>query len=309
MSGRRSVIDSRGGTYEDCANFLIGQIANLTAVPRERDFGIDFYCEPRLPIAAGSETVAGLCSLQVKGGVATLAFGGLNERGDWKEYEYGWLRSQAIPLYLARVSAACDSVELFSLWPLWLIFWRQTVLPFEVVLETSAPGRSSWKEPVSQPHPKGAGLGDGNRWTVDLGPPFLMLTNEKLKDEIFRQQAVTILRTRIHYDRTNLMRYLQFIPMLTGITDWSTNSLELSEVREWQFWSSTPGENIRRLCLTAGPLLVNLGIHLQWQNDLTTAFKLIPLLDWIKESHYLDEIGCGLLRNLHAAQDQEPRDS
>lgn len=301
MSGRRNVMDSRGGTYEDCAKLLIGQIANLIAVPRDKDFGVDFYCEPRVSAGPGAEAVWGLCSLQVKGGSSDLTYGGLNDRSQWKDYEFGWLKSQATPLYLVKVLQDCEGVEMYSLWPIWLVFWQQSGLPFELVFITETPGKSAWKDPVATPHPKGTGHGDGNRWTIYLGPPFLLLTSENLKNATFRQQATTILRTRIVYDRANLMRYHQFIPALTGITGWSTNTIELPEVREWHFWSSTPGENIRRLCLTAGPLLVNLGIHLQWQND-RAAYRLIPVLEWIDQYNYLDEIGRGLLRNLRATE-------
>ena len=55
------------------------------------------------------------------------------------------------------------------------------------------------------------------QWTVDLGPPFLRLTAEKLNDPAFRQLAVTKLRQWIAYDRLTLMRYHQFIPVLTGL--------------------------------------------------------------------------------------------
>lgn len=118
MSGRRHVMDSAGSTYEDCARLFVGRIASLVHAPREKDFGIDFYCQPRVPAGPRTETVAELGSLQVKGGGEGLAYGGLNERGESREYEFTWLRSLATPLYLARVDAGCSAVELFSVWPL-----------------------------------------------------------------------------------------------------------------------------------------------------------------------------------------------
>jgi len=62
--------------------------------------------------------------------------------------------------------AECRAVELFSLWPLWLIFWRQAASPFEVVF-TAQPGATephAWREPLASRHPKGTGKGDGMRW-------------------------------------------------------------------------------------------------------------------------------------------------
>jgi hypothetical protein len=296
-------MDSAGSSYEDCVCLFLGRIASLVHVPREKDFGIDFYFQPRIPSGPQTETVAELGSLQVKGGAQDLVYGGLNARDEWQEYEFTWLRSLATPLYLARVDAGCRSVELFSLWPLWLIFWRQAASPFEVVFATQPFGTGShiWQDPQSSPHPKGVGKGDGMRWTVDLGPPFLRLTNENMNDSGFRQRAIAVLRTWIAYDRLTLMRYHQFIPVLDGITKWSTDSPEVLEVRTWHFWDSRPGANIERLCRTAAPMLMNLGEHLQWQDDWA-AYKLVPILEWLDAQGHLDPIGKGLLDGLRGTQ-------
>lgn len=85
----------------------------MVPVPHEKDFGIDFYFQPRIPAGPRTETVAELGSLQIKGGAEGLAYGGLNSRGEWREYEFIWLRSLATPLYLAHVDAECRAIEFF----------------------------------------------------------------------------------------------------------------------------------------------------------------------------------------------------
>jgi hypothetical protein len=297
------MMDAGGSTYEDCVQLLVGRIASLVRVPREKDFGIDFYCQPRIPAGPRTETVAELGSLQVKGGEAEFAYGGLNERGEWQEFEFTWLRSLATPLYLARVPADCSAVELFSIWPLWWILWRQHPSPFEVVftIEAAGTGPNAWSEPQAVSAPEGAGHGDGMRWTINLGPPFLRLTTEQLNDHAFRQRTVAALRTWIACDRITLMRYHQFIPVLGAITKWTTNSPDILEGRTWQFWAAEPGANIARLCQTAAPMLVNLGAHLQWQNDLA-AYKLVPILEWLNGVGQLDPMGKGLLEGLQRTQ-------
>jgi hypothetical protein len=303
VSGRRHVMDSAGSTYEDCVRLFLGRIASLISVPREKDFGIDFYFHPRIPSGPRTETVAELGSLQVKGGAQDLVYGGLNARDEWQEYEFAWLRSLATPLYLARVDANCRSVELFSLWPLWLIFLKHTPFPFEVVFIThpESDEHHPWQDPVASPHPDGDGKGDGMEWTVDLGPPILRLTQDKLDDGAFRQRAITVLRQWIIYDRLTLMRYHQGIPVLDGITEWKTDYPQALEVRTWQRWNSQPGANIAHLCQTIAPMLINLGAHLQWQDDWA-AYKLIPVLEWINERGQLDRMGQGLLEGLLGTQ-------
>jgi len=70
---------------------------------------------------------------------------------------------------------------------------------------------------------------------------------------------------------------------------------------EAQFWASQPGANIARLCGTAGPILTNLGVHLQWQDDWA-AYRLVPILEWIDTQGHLDSIGKGLLEGLRGTQ-------
>ena len=302
MSGRRHKVDAIGRSYEDHVAFLVGRVASLVRVPREEDYGVDFYCQPLVSTGPQTQTVAELGSLQVKGGNAKLAYGGLNERGEWRDYEITWLRSLVTPLYRAPVDAGFTAVELFSLWPLWWIFWK-TGFPFEVVFSTKAAGTNStgWLEPESSPVRDGGDHGDGKRWTVCLGPPFLRLTTELLNDPTFCERTVGIMRAWIAQDRLVLMFHQLSIPVLTGISRWTTNSTEGTELTTSQFWRGEPGANIERLCQTASPLLVNLGIHLQWQNDVS-AYNLVPVLEWLNEKGWLDGIGKGLLDGLRRTQ-------
>lgn len=98
-----------------------------------------------------------------------------------------------------------------------------------------------------------------------------------------------------------LMLFHLFIPALTNITAWSTNPPKTLGARTWQFWDPRPGVNIERLSQTLGPIVVNLGIHLQWQNDVA-AYNLIPVLEWLNEKGWLDAFGEGLLDGLRDTQ-------
>jgi hypothetical protein len=302
MPGHRHRIDARGTSYEDCVKLLVGRFASLVHVPREQDFGIDFYVQPRVGAGRQTESVAELAAIQVKGGSAVLKYGGTNHRGEWRHHELTWLRALVTPLYLARVDTQCSRLELFSLWPVWLIFWRQRELPFEIRFETrSISSAVAWGEPVSALTPKGRGIGDGRVWTVDLGRPILQLNVAPSQDEQALALQAQVLRSWILTDRANLIRFQEFIPVLSGIVDWTTGTLAPRVITTWQFWAADPGENIARLSATAAPLVVNLGIHLQWQND-DAAYALLPLLRWFSKEGRLDQIGLGLLAWLEANQ-------
>jgi hypothetical protein len=303
MAGRRHVIDARGSTYEHCVQHLVGHIATLVHVLTPQDYGVDFYCQPRMPAGPHTETVAELGSLQVKGGRAQLEYGGLNDRDQWQEYEFSWLRSLTTPLYLAQVPEDCSAVELFSLWPLWLIFWPQPLTPFKAVFTTqpAGTGPDHWVDPAPKADPDGAGHGDGMLWTVHLGPPFLRLTLGELQDKEFCRRALATLRTWILWDRRMLFQYHEFIPLLHCPTKWTTNYPRFLEERMRYFWSPEPGANLTRLRQTAAPILINLGLHLQDQND-PAAYNLVPILEWLNGSGQLDPTGQSLLEGLKRTQ-------
>jgi hypothetical protein len=165
----------------DAATKTASNTYSVKSPRREQDFGIDFFCEPRVRTGPQTETVTELSAIQVKGGNERLTYGGIDRRGRWREYEFAWLQSLAVPLYLARVSRALDCVELFSFWPMWLIFWRQSELPFEVTFQTGSV--QEWSMPTYRKSPIGQSYGDGLRWTVPLGAPILRLTDDDLSRE------------------------------------------------------------------------------------------------------------------------------
>lgn len=302
VPGRRHKMDSTGARYQDFAKAVLGSLAAVVEVPREHDFGIDLFCQLLKPAGSATQTTTHLFSVQVKGGQERLCYGGLKS-SEWKEYEFTWLKSLATPLYLAVVDEKFRYVNLFSLLPLWWIFWQTAPHPFHVDFKTGNPKRTlaRWQKPTYVSARTSQLFGDRRNWTVPLGPPFLRLTLNMMRSEKSQEQARLVLQTWVANDHQNLMRYHQFIPAYNGFQEWATN-LVPNKMVMYQFWSSQPGLNIARLSGTAVPLVVNMGIHLQWQNDLA-AYILIPLLEWWASLGHLDEIGKGLLDGLRRTRD------
>ncbi len=132
MAGRRHEMDSIGESYELFTESVLSRIATLTRIGTKNDFGTDTYCQPRVATGARMETVTELCLLQVKGGRSLLEYGGVDGNGEWRGYEFRWLKNLWAPLYLATVDAEYQKVDLFSLWAIWWVFW-QCGTPFKVV--------------------------------------------------------------------------------------------------------------------------------------------------------------------------------
>jgi hypothetical protein len=301
MAGRRLDVDSIGESYEVFAESVLSRIATLTRIGTKQDFGTDTYCQPRVAIGAHLEAVTELCLLQVKGGSSPLGYGGVDASGQWKGYEFDWLKNLWAPLYLATVDPQYQKVDVFSLWPIWWVMW-QCGTPFRIVFSWREATASAYtfSQPTREPTSGRAGMGDGHTWALDLGPPLLQLTHQNLNDDSFRNQAVEIFRYWIRIDRQTVARFHAGVPFVEAVHAWVTNQLPGAH-QSLLVWDPRPGMNIEWLARALVPSLLGLGVHLQWQGN-RDAYRLIPLLEWVEENNYGNEFTRSLLQGLSRTQ-------
>lgn len=207
MPGQQLNIQATGAGYESFAEAVLGRIAAMVPVPREQDFGLDFYALPRVPLSPILETAVELCGIQVKGAdKLTIAFGGLNKRGEWKKYEIEWLRALNVPFYIAASDTTFSSISLYSAGPALGVFWRAGT-PFEIQCSFGSPSygdEHTFVDPVSKQATEATAMGDNCQWTVDLGPPLLHLKLADLVDKSQREYFRDVLLAWIHTDRASL---------------------------------------------------------------------------------------------------------
>jgi len=302
MPGRRADFDISGGQNETAAKDLIGRLSAPIQVPREGDFGIDFFCQLFKTGGAKSTDVNDLFALQVKGLDEKLRYGGVRD-DQWRSYEIEWLRTLTVPMFLARVDRDSPRIDLYCLGGIWRVLWENDQ-PFEIVCETSRATADHYAGLAPSKSSAGVAHGDQQTWDVKLGPPFLSFDHRQLGQPGFVANARELLRTYIALERHNLIRFQLKVPIHASVHGWHTNSFgqgfaSWTEMR----WSAVPGENIRELAEAVAPPLISLGVHLQWQ-DNRDAYKLIDILDWLDKTGSLDELGRGLLRGLTTTRDQ-----
>jgi len=300
MPGKQASFAVAGAQNEVVAEDLIGRLAAPVRVPRQHDFGVDFYCQLYMPNETRSVSVTEVFTLQVKGQSEGLQFGGA-QNGEWRDYEVAWLRTLATPHFLARVDAAEPAVELYCLGQIWRVLW-QTPAPYEITCTTEAATSQMYQRLDVHYETLEETLGDMRRWNAPIGPPFLRLTHADLSNPTRREQARRLLAFLIRVERANLLRFQQRVAVHKGLETWSTNlSSQYILLSEAMFWSSVPGDNLRELGEALTPGVVNLGAHLQWQND-KDAYRLIPILRWLETRGVLDPMGKGLLEGLMTAE-------
>jgi hypothetical protein len=270
LPGRQLNFSIRGEQYEKAFDAIASRFLSVVRVPRPDDYGIDAYCHIRSPLDAISSTVGGAFGVQIRGPGCNMQFGGMNDRGDaWKSYEIEWLRSLALPLYLARVSTGCTRVDFYSLWPVWLVLGGSPA-PFRIICEFDDPSKSPFTLPEATKEADGS-CGDGTTWTVPLGPPFLSVSQEQLSDRNFNEPAAVLMWNWVEFDRMTVIRFLLRVAYFVGAYEWLTNDFDFTKAKKikgWMAWSPLPGQNIDDLCGVFEPTITNLGVHLQHQDDV-----------------------------------------
>ena len=284
MPGKQPAFAVLGVQNETDAQSLVGRLSAPVKVPREHDFGIDFFCQLYTPMGTKSVSVDDVFTLQVKGMREVLRFGGIRD-GQWRDYEISWLRTIASPLFLARVQGTQPTLDLYSLAPIWRVLW-QAASPFEILCATDPPSDTVYQRKEIEWLDSGEQSGDGRAWSVPVGPPFLRLTHAALADDAWRSNAANLLRRHIQIERQNLLMFHLRVAIHECLEVWTTNSFVDPVV-------------LSKAAL--GPVAVNLGAHLQWQND-RDAYRLIDVLEWLDQRGALDPLGRGLLEGLRATR-------
>jgi hypothetical protein len=302
MTGKQAGFAVLGAQNETVACDLIGRLCAPVKVPREHDFGVDFFCQLYTPGGGKSVGVDELFALQVKSEAEELSFGGLRDK-QWREYEITWLRTLAVPLVLGRVNATNAELHLYSLSPIWRVLW-QTDHPFKITCQTEPCTSVPYERPDPIRHDAGESLGDGSMWSVPLGPPFLKLTHASLANSTSATAAANLLRWHLQLERRNLTRFQARVAIHQCLQRWSTDDFSGTfAVSTAMFWSSEEGENLTALADTVAQAVVNLGVNLQWQND-RAAYRFIDAIEWLKDVGALDSLGDALLDGLRTTRAQ-----
>jgi hypothetical protein len=302
VTGKQTGFGVRGAQNEAVACDLIGRLSAPVKVPREHDFGADFFCQLYAPGEGTSVGVSEIFALQVKSESEELAFGGLRDQ-KWRDYEIAWLRTLAVPLLLGRVNATTAELRLYSLSPMWRVLW-QTAQPFKITCSTEPPTSDGYERPDPTSGASGHVHGDGLSWTVPLGPPILKLTHASIADGRWLAAARDLLRWHVQLERRNLTRFHLRVAVHQCLQRWSSDDFTAQfAVSTAMFWSSVPGENLAPLADMVAQAIVNLGVNLQWQNN-RDAYRLIDALEWLQDVGALDSLGRSLLDGLRITRAQ-----
>ena len=280
---------------------MLSRFASMIPVPWEHDFGIDFYCLPRVS-SGHTEAPVSFCAIQVKGeSDSKLTFGGFRDgKPNWRKYELDWLKQLRYPLYLAVVSNTFDRLDLYSITRVLQIFWK-TSFPFSISCELQPPAFDadvSTAEPQAAPAEPPVSHGDGNAWSASLGAPLLTLRFTDLVDEASRERLGAVLLAWIAIDNYSLECFFAGVPVVRIPQSYRTNALPHS-MQHLMF--SHPGNpaRAREIADRLSPGIASIVYQLVSQGRTTEARSWIGALEWCDREGVLGRLGKGLLSDLN----------
>jgi len=209
MSGVRTYSFREGDRSEYLAQFLLSAIGLCTAIPRQEDIGLDFLCsiadQEQDVLSFGYQFMVSVKSLSSPNIDLTVP----EKRRDQKHVE--WLFRQDTPLFLGVVDKNTVSIRLFSLLPLWFVFYEGgpvcgsiSIKPRLDPTQTGDVGK-----PTRTPVPEWPRM---FHFDVDVVHPIAVITLESIKDREQLRAAKGNLRAAARFARLNLVHHQLQIP-------------------------------------------------------------------------------------------------
>jgi hypothetical protein len=296
MTGRQLKVQGIGSTNEAFCEALVGRIASMIPVPREHDFGVDYYCLPRRELTSHTETVGDIAAIQVKpDSDCILTFGG--SRGNdptWHRHELDWLRALRVPLYLAIVDSKYERVNLHSISRCLQVFLK-TWFPFAIRCEPSPLDLTQsivtqTAEPVAIATVAPTEQHDGAVWSVQLGTPFLTLTFSQLDDPRQREWVTKVFSRWIDTDSATLANLKARIPVVHIPQAYFAN-VPPSIIQNIMFWYPSQSGRAKDVAGSVAPAIASIARQLLSEGRTDEAKQWLPALEWCQAHDAIEQFG------------------
>jgi len=296
-----------GNRSELLATYILSSVAAVVPVPAKFDFGLDLLCT--ITRHEGRALYAGRAfGVQVKSASEReVSYGGLNDGGQWKDYELKWLYGQDQPIILCIVDLKQWNVKLYSTLRMWWVRWMRG-MPGEVVLVPDLEiedfkGRSDDNRYPYTPLGRtrnGKKLGDGYSYRVPLGKPIAVVGVNDPETRDRRDMLRKCLDAWVELDYRNIRHYRMGVPYTEEWEQWGPNvpPSRQERTRITYFSNPTPDKNIKEILLSFAPAVVALLHNLQAQNQEEKLRSVIPTARLVRDYKLLDQIGEEVLQEL-----------
>ncbi len=274
----------QGNRNEYLAHYILSALGVAVKVPHEEDIGVDFICtmakkeDRRLTFSSSF-----LVQIKPMSRNNDLAFGGPHEKTrQWQKEQINWLFSQDLPFLIGLVDKAKLVLSLYMTSTMWSAFYGNERMG-QVVLQPGIPPNAEDIIPApsnTTMHDWPAGMGDGKKYEIPLGPPIVRIsideTEDRFKVENFRavlEYFLILEQQNIIYRKLNI-HYAKFPRQI------STNQKQLTHFGIYTAANDEPGANISQQLETLAPIILVLAYNFKSQKDprLDNLKRVVELL-------------------------------
>lgn len=278
MSGVRSFSFREGDRSEYLAQFFLSAMGLCTSIPRQEDIGFDFSCSVAdqeagiltfgYPYLISVKSISGP-SIDVEPTPAVIQANG--------DRHVSWLFRQDQPVFLGVVDKDNISIRIFSLLPLWFLYYQGG--PTIGTLSLKPRLDAQHMQDVGAPE-RGAELANwpGHyHYDVDLGHPVAILDLETIQNQNRLGAMKRFLRIAIDFAQRNLLHYKLQIPHFYWFP---ITTPDASALQPGFFYQPIPPlpEARAQIMQSLAPSLISFALHFKGTGELESLQACARLL-------------------------------
>ena len=290
MSGVRSYSFREGDRSEYLAQFLLSGLGLCTSIPRQEDIGFDFSCtiadQESGVLSFGYPYLVSVKSAS-EPRISCKPTETCIKNDDQRHIE--WLFRQNLPSFLASVDREAVSMRLYSLIPLWFIYYEGglacgslTCIPRTDFRNTGDVGRPLKGAPIP-------GWIGKYHFDVDLGHPVAIVDLNTLKEKSKIHEVKARLRKAIHFAELNLLHYKLGIPHFYWF---AKTSPDASDFQPAFYYLPVPPVADARVAIMRelSPSLISFALHYKESGSTEHLAAIRTLLADVSREHFSDVI-------------------
>jgi hypothetical protein len=278
----------QGNRSEYLALYILSALGICISVPRQEDIGIDFYCS--LAKNEGKRmTFYSPFVVQVKSSSEKeISYGGPDKKKRWKKEEIEWLFNQELPLLIAIVDKENLIMKLYATSNMWAARYTGGDVG-QVVLQ---PDKLSKDNDVPMPQSISvsdwpAGVGDGKKWLVPLGPPILSISINDVENEAKIDEYKRMLSFPLYMEQENITYRRLQVHCSKWPHRFTTNKPEKFVYGLCYAANPTPGANTSEQLKSLAPIIATLAFNYKSQGKSLEIESLKPIVKLIPSSREL----------------------
>ncbi len=267
MSGKQVYNWRESDRSEYLAGFLLSALGMATPVQRHEELGADFYCsltdQEKGAITFGSPFLVEVRSVAKPVVHIKAPKRYRHQKGAIPDH-LSWLFRQELPMFLALVDKEDISIRLYSLSPLWFLYYDTENCPHAAALQLVPRVDGGSREPVGVPRQIGkvTSSPESYEYEVDLGHPIASFAAQETGNRQILTKQKGFLRRCLECDLRNRVFLQAGLPHFYWIAE--SGREEEGPIPAFYFREAPrDAETLNRIYSFLGPSLLPLALRYQ----------------------------------------------